>query len=84
MLIQTYFDVTMNKVHRVATFDGIGQLDEHPNQLIVVEFFPILMFDQLGQVTILTVLREQVQLVINFPVVVQPKKGWISKLCRNS
>ena len=58
--IDTHLDISMNKVHRVAAFDGIGQLNKHPNQLIVAEFLPVLMFDQLGQVTILAVLREQV------------------------
>ena len=66
----------------MATFDSIGQLDEHPNQLIVAELGPVLVFNQLGQVTILTVFSEQVQLVVNFPVVVQPKKVSISTFGR--
>ena len=73
VLIQTYFDVTMNKVHRVTTFDGIGQLNKHPNQLIVAELGPVLILNQLGQVSILTVPSEQMKLVVNLPVVVQPK-----------
>ena len=64
----------MNEVHRVAALDGIGQLDEHSNQLIVAEFGPVLILDQLGQVSILTVFSEQMKLIINFPVVVQPKR----------
>ena len=66
-------DIAVNQLRHMTGLHGIGKLDEHADQLIVAKFRPISAPNQLGQVTVLTILCQNVELVVGLPAIVKPK-----------